>query len=164
MHKHWFYLHIQVSVAMTYSYVCFIITFHLQLPSNITCARNPTLSTSQSGTIETFSLVLCSSINYPSPLAPLTIAIQYTSTTLVIPYSFISICVSTLTFCTIVSYAVNGCVLSPMFGNKRKYNTIQLHYKNTGSCCIWPLTVWWYMMMANNLNAVCMGQLTKCIG
>ena len=32
-------------------------------------------------------------------------------------------------FWIIVSYTVYWCVLSPMFGNKRKYNTIEITYR-----------------------------------
>jgi len=77
-------------------------------------------------TIETFSLSyvpqhnlpLSSGISHPS----YKIHFHLCSHTLFLLFLFQS---STLTFCIIVLYTVNGCILSPMFGNKRKYSTIK---------------------------------------
>src|SRR6218665_2258680 len=95
-----------------------------------TSALDPILSTSQLLTIETFSPALCFSAHtnynilsissvtshYSLYLYPI-----FSSSLLLFLYD-----VSTLTFCINVSYRliVNGCVLSPMFENKRRYNTI----------------------------------------
>src|SRR6218665_2089526 len=81
---------------------------HCALPSSITSALVPTLSTSKLVTIETFSPALCFSAHTNNLL------------------SFLCD-VSTLTFCINVLHRliVNGCVLSPMFVNRRRYNTIQ---------------------------------------
>src|SRR6218665_4129742 len=86
---------------------------HSPLPSSITSVLDPTLSTSQLVTIETFSPALC--------------FLAHTNNLLLFLYY-----VSTLTFCINVlhRFIVNGCVLSPMFENKRRYNT-QANFENT---------------------------------
>src|SRR6218665_1154536 len=91
---------------------------HCALPSSITSALDPTRSTSQLVTIEIFSPALCFSAHTNN-------------------YFYFLHSVSTLTFCINVlpRLIVNGCVLSPRFENKRRYNNtiiipIPLYDKN----------------------------------
>src|SRR6218665_2239450 len=81
---------------------------HCALPSSITSALNPTLSTSQLVTLETFSPALC--------------FLAHTNN-----YFYFYMMFLLLTFCINVLHRliVNGCVLSHMFDNKQRYNTIQ---------------------------------------
>src|SRR6218665_2619816 len=81
---------------------------HCALPSSITSVLDPTLSTSQLVTIETFSPALC----FLAHTNNLLLFLCYVSTL-------------TLGINVLHRLIVNGCVLSPMFENKRRYNTIQ---------------------------------------
>src|SRR6218665_3116315 len=117
-----------LSATLTMSSEAYV---HSALPSSISSALDPTLSTCQLVTIETFSPALCFSAhtNYNNlSISSVTshhsfyLYPIFSSSLLLFLYD-----VSTLTFCINVLHRliVNGCILSPMFENKRRYNTIQ---------------------------------------
>ena len=100
-------------------------------------------------TIETFYPVLCSSAHTNNNLSLNSLTIFFTCTIfllLLFPFD-----VSTLTFCINVSYRpmVNGCILSPMFENKWKYNTIQLDK------CRWTHECYLSILIPSSLLSFC---------
>src|SRR6218665_3247925 len=103
---------------------------HFIQSSNIISARDLTLSTSQSVTIETSFPALCSSAHTNNNLSLFSGTSDptgsFNSRHLVQPYFcyfYLYMLFLLLTFCINVSYRpiVNGCILSSMFENVRKY-------------------------------------------